>query len=283
LAGSTLKVKIMKSFILVFVHFVSLLAVGQTTEHDEVKFLLEYKLVYSDESKNLNSPKNETFILKRGSFSSTFESLNQSKKDSIKRNFKGHDRNALFREVQSVPRSHFKYRILKDSKQNKVKTIDNLYFSRENFLYEEVMPLMKWEIKNEKKTLLGLPCQLATTSFSGRNYNAWFTTEIPISDGPYKFHGLPGMILEISDTDKHYVFSCISIKKAKPGETIRFDESNTYKTTKKQYFKIFNDFVKNPNPENTGVASLFNNNTEMVVEFKKMIQEKDNPIELVVK
>lgn len=53
----------------------------------------------------------------------------------------------------------------------------------------------------------------ATTVFRGRTYEAWFTPDIPVSDGPWKFSGLPGLILEVHDSKNHYVFSCIGIRK----------------------------------------------------------------------
>ena len=42
---------------------------------------------------------------------------------------------------------------------------------------------------------------------------AWFTSEIPISEGPWKFHGLPGLIVKLHDTKRHYEFELVSFKK----------------------------------------------------------------------
>lgn len=56
-----------------------------------------------------------------------------------------------------------------------------------------------WKIHNEKRTIGNYQCNKATTEFRGRNYTAWFTNQIPVDYGPYKFFGLPGLILEISD------------------------------------------------------------------------------------
>ena len=61
---------------------------------------------------------------------------------------------------------------------------------------------INWEIKNESKAILGYNCQLAKGSFRGRTYSAYFTTEIPIRNGPQKFDGLPGIILEVVSDDK---------------------------------------------------------------------------------
>lgn len=76
----------------------------------------------------------------------------------------------------------------------------------------EPIPQLDWEISSETKKIGNFTCQMATTEFRGRNYTAWFTTDIPISDGPWKFSGLPGMILEVSSDDGQYAFLFKSIE-----------------------------------------------------------------------
>ena len=68
-----------------------------------------------------------------------------------------------------------------------------------------------WKIMDDTMTILGYPCQKAVTNFRGRQYNAWFTNLIPLSTGPWKFYGLPGLILNIHDTDNYFTFQCSSI------------------------------------------------------------------------
>lgn len=56
-----------------------------------------------------------------------------------------------------------------------------------------------WTLVKEEKEVAGLSCQKATTSFRGREYTVWYTTSIPISVGPWKFNGLPGLIVSVTD------------------------------------------------------------------------------------
>ena len=70
-----------------------------------------------------------------------------------------------------------------------------------------------WDIPNlETDTILGYPCMLATTNFRGRTYSAWFTLEIPINDGPWKFYGLPGLILKVEDSEGIFTFNAIGLE-----------------------------------------------------------------------
>ena len=80
------------------------------------------------------------------------------------------------------------------------------------FEYTENSLLMKWSITNESKTIHGYQCRKAITSFRGREWTAWYTVEIPVAEGPWKFSGLPGLILEASDAKQHYSFSCTGIE-----------------------------------------------------------------------
>ncbi|MBQ9711993.1 MAG: GLPGLI family protein [Bacteroidales bacterium] len=60
--------------------------------------------------------------------------------------------------------------------------------------------------------ILGYRCMKASTFYGGRHYTAYFTPEIPISDGPWKFHGLPGMILKVSDDEGDFTYEAISLE-----------------------------------------------------------------------
>ena len=81
------------------------------------------------------------------------------------------------------------------------------------YWYTESSPVFEWKLLDGQKKVLGYSCQKATCRFRGREYVAWYATDIPLRYGPYKFGGLPGLILEISDTQNDYKWKCIAIKK----------------------------------------------------------------------
>lgn len=70
----------------------------------------------------------------------------------------------------------------------------------------------EWKILPEKQKIGEWQCQKATASYLGREWTAWFTTDIPVQDGPYVFHGLPGLIVKISDINNDYTFELEGVK-----------------------------------------------------------------------
>ena len=115
-----------------------------------------------------------------------------------------------------------------------------------NYRYKESYPIdFNWQLCNEHKNILSYNCQKATCTFRGRNYTAWFTSEIPIQNGPYKFGGLPGLILQISDDKNHYVFDCIGIQKPKyivPIKLFKWTYSDmTRDKLNKSLIKVYNN------------------------------------------
>ena len=78
---------------------------------------------------------------------------------------------------------------------------------------KEVTPAINWKISEEWKTILGYKCRKATANFRGRNYESWFTKELPIVDGPWKFKTLPGLVLQIEDAAGQVKLYAVNIEK----------------------------------------------------------------------
>lgn len=63
--------------------------------------------------------------------------------------------------------------------------------------YEELFSEIVWDVvEDSTRTILDYQCIMATTDYHGRKWTVWFTPEIPMQDGPWKFRGLPGVALE---------------------------------------------------------------------------------------
>jgi len=80
------------------------------------------------------------------------------------------------------------------------------------FYIEDGIDLFDWELKNEKKEILGHECKRAEVSFRGDRYIAYYAPDVPISNGPWKFHGLPGLILDVRSADNIFRLIAKSIE-----------------------------------------------------------------------
>ena len=97
---------------------------------------------------------------------------------------------------------------------------------------EEALPPSNWELMQDS-TMLGFRVIAAKGFFFGREWTAWFCPEIPVSDGPYKFSGLPGLIFRVVSSDQHFIIEIASIEKAGKGRTVfnipQFDQVSSTK------------------------------------------------------
>lgn len=110
---------------------------------------------------------------------------------------------------------------------------------------------MKWKIQKETKTLGNYLLKRATATFGGRDWTAWFSSEIPISEGPYKFRGLPGLILFIEDSKQNFIFSFSRNENlSKTFDTNEFLENHygmkALKVNEKNWKKLNLEFFNDP-------------------------------------
>ncbi|MEO6541272.1 MAG: GLPGLI family protein [Ferruginibacter sp.] len=83
--------------------------------------------------------------------------------------------------------------------------------NKENYLFNDTL-MPHWIIINKDTILNDIKCKKATTIFKGRSYTAWFSLIHSIPLGPYKFRGLPGLIIKIEDAKKMICYELQSIK-----------------------------------------------------------------------
>lgn len=80
------------------------------------------------------------------------------------------------------------------------------------FYIKDSLNVMEWELNEKFDVILGYTCQEATSSYGGRTYRAYFTSEIPIPNGPWRFHGLPGLILKVESIDSAFKLEATSLE-----------------------------------------------------------------------
>ncbi|WP_299129211.1 GLPGLI family protein [uncultured Winogradskyella sp.] len=93
-------------------------------------------------------------------------------------------------------------------KNNTLKYNDVIY--EDEYYYEETIN-HSWELKDEEMDIKGYSCRKAITNYGGREWEAWYTLDLPINAGPYKFKGLPGLILKLTDSTGSYNFDFYAI------------------------------------------------------------------------
>ncbi|RYF41361.1 MAG: GLPGLI family protein, partial [Cytophagaceae bacterium] len=103
--------------------------------------------------------------------------------------------------------------------------------------YEDKLGKLSWEILSGTDTVAGYACQKAQLKFRGRTYTAWFSTDIPINEGPWKFSGLPGLILKAEDTDQLFSFTLIGMMQPKTELPLLVTKSDYLKCTREEFNK----------------------------------------------
>lgn len=131
------------------------------------------------------------------------------------------------------------------------------------FLVEETTPI-DWKIAQDTKEILGLTCQKATGHFRGRDYEVWFTSQLPYNSGPWKLNGLPGLILEASDVKKEVVFTIESFQSQQLARTVIAYPPNATKVSKKE-FTAYQDAIMKDRRATVGSSAVISPNGNITV------------------
>lgn len=204
--------KIVAFFVLLF----TAVSYGQTT-----RFV--YGTLVNPDSINLVSMKSERTFLDVKGDRSLFISENKLKRDSLFMAFRSEAKENDKKEEKDFSKmegkrhfepTFFEYFITKTIPEQKVNYYEKA--AGKQIYYQEDRPV-KWEVSNVVEKQNGYSAQKAVAEFGGRVWTAWFTKEIPLSDGPYKFSGLPGLIVKLEDDKGDYKFDLakkITVKNA---------------------------------------------------------------------
>jgi GLPGLI family protein len=233
-----------------------------------------YKLTYKLDSTNLDESKSEYMLLFTGDDLSKFSSRAITLANPIVRNG-----NTAHTSREAV--TDFQYVILKNRLENKLFFTRTI--SRDQFYYTQEMNQFEWEILPEKKKIKDFEVQKAKTSFAGRDYIAWFTSEIPIPDGPYKFSGLPGLILELEDTQQHYVFEFFGLEKLRPKLKYKINLNQYAETNKTELYTVWKRYMEDPwgyAPIPPNITISEETKKKYAESFKERFAKRNNRIEL---
>ncbi|MBQ3610561.1 MAG: GLPGLI family protein, partial [Bacteroidaceae bacterium] len=156
----------------------------------------------------------------------------------------GASQETITQHAQAYGYSSVSYQIFKNHPMGKVTTIDRL--ATTNILCEEDNECPEWQLHSDTMTILSYPCQKATCRFRGRDYTAWYTMEVPVSDGPWKLYGLPGLILKAEDSRGHFSFTCTGLEQSRDAKPILIHTKGREKLSRKELDKMYERFYSDP-------------------------------------
>ena len=214
---------------------------------DTTRFAVSYRMLYQQRPEN-EHPMEDLLLLQVGRNVTKFYSYKTWQTDSLVRvtppeqvmanlgSFHGGVRDVLFR----------------DRKAGRLTHTDQI--GMDHLLYTEPLPAIDWELTDGEQTILGYACRRATCTFRGRSDEAWYAPEIAVSAGPWKFGGLPGLILAIKDDAGVLDLEATGVEQRV--EPIRKTDRNYLKTNRKKYLDLKQKAMTDPVGYLTGNSNV---------------------------
>ncbi|MCU4176399.1 GLPGLI family protein [Carboxylicivirga sp. N1Y90] len=226
---------------------------------DQSEYIAEYAYIVQEDSANADKTRHYSMALYIGEKYSKFEHIGHYYRDSLKQASRQSGNNEassydVFSKTSNKPSSGLlnRYRIIKQTDNDSILLTEGTINFTDRIKVEEIIKFDWHLVKSKIQTINGFVCHKATTQFRGRNYTAWYTLEIPISDGPYKFKGLPGLIVKIEDKQKQHMFELVKIERSNSFKKI-YTKSENYQVVSMQNYHRYKK------AENLKFIELFNN------------------------
>ena len=242
---------------------------------DSANLIINYSLIWKEDTNNLDNTRQEDMILILGNKTSLFLSKNFYRFFLLGQKAEKEGRLNEFLDGQDISnyRSRFTYKIFKNYPIGRITYEDKVMPS---FLqYDEDINIFKWQLTNLIDTIGDYVTHCAYTNYGGRHWVAWYSTDIPINDGPYKFRGLPGLIIRLYDDKKHYVFDMVSMEHSDEPILIKYIDMGWVQISRSEFLKAQENFrfdIINRAKE----AEINNEGQQRAV---KAMLKRNNPIE----
>ena len=257
------------------------LTIAQVFDHkylrlDKAKYLVEYSQKAIPDSTDPELVRGGTMCLFVGDSISLYMSRSRYMIDTILRRITNRDEYREYLRNPNRPHTATLYMIYKNFQGEKITTIEPIL--TDTYKYVESFSAINWKIEDETSVINTYKVQKATCRFGGRNWVAWFCADIPINDGPYKFCGLPGLIVKLNDTRDYYTYTLQKIEIPEQSIFIDFQDRSYIESTKEGFFEARRLLLENSLTilKEAGAAS----NTMQTA--ARNIAKKNNPIELNV-
>lgn len=181
--------------------------------------------------------------------------------DSIESTPEGFERFNMFKRVyyekkqqHLIPRVDGSFYISKSFKNKKIRTYDVASGTR--FKWDENLVELHWNVTDSCKNIMGYECFMAQTYFHGRGWTVWFSPEIPVGDGPWKLHGLPGLILEAVCDGGQYHFVAEALQTVKNPYYGIYSEDNWDPISATGFWQLRRSCLENPSHAASSSANV---------------------------
>lgn len=202
------------------------------------------------------------YILLTDGVTSKFYSPKTEYIDSIESTPEGFEKFNTYKRVcyekkqqNLIPRVDGSFYIIKYFGNKSMRTYDVASGTR--FKWNESIKPVSWNIGDSTKNILGYECFMASADFHGRKWTAWFAPEIPVGDGPWKLHGLPGLILEAMCEGGQYHFAATGLQQSDKAFYGIYSENNWEPISGNDFWKLRRECLENPSRTfNSGQATI---------------------------
>ncbi|MDQ1162031.1 GLPGLI family protein [Chryseobacterium sp. SORGH_AS 447] len=251
---------------------------SQTIDKDSLKGEFTYLLKYKPNTLNQDYVISELYSLQIGDDRAFFISENALKFDSLF--MAKYNKNKDVIDLSDIPVSKSNFLIIQ--KNNNIQFYESIGMT---LLSYDSPVIDNWKLINETKVINSILCKKAEVRYKGRDWNAWYTTEIPFPYGPYKFSGLPGLIVKISDKTGDYDFELVkSISSTElKGKVVTVSEryyKNSKNVTKKELSQARTNFRENARYQLESMGTVFSQNQKERQKAVSTQKKGSNPIEL---
>lgn len=273
-----MKVQHKKLLLLIF-YLVFISSNCQTKKIDSLRGDFTYLMQYRINKLSPDYIIKELFSLQITDNKAFFSSVNRLKLDSaFSSQIKGNSSNINL-DSRNLPQSRSNFLIIQTNN-------DIQYYGdvRTTTLSYNSPVIDNWKLINETKVIDSIVCNKAEVNYKGRDWIAWYAPEIPFFYGPYKFNGLPGLIIKITDKTGDYDFELVKSTPSTKlrGKTVIINESrykNAKLVTKKEFIEARSNFRKNIKYELESMGTILSDSNQ-----KTRIDETEkpgyNPLEL---
>lgn len=161
--------------------------------------------------------------------------------------------------------------------KRKINSFDNENFIniKNGYYTFKTTDKINWTIADEIKKVENYTLQKATAKFGGRSWTAWFCKDIPFNEGPFKLRGLPGLIFELSDAKKNFLYTLVKSRELpEVSSTSDFLESSfgnkAIPINEKQKHKLLMEFYNDPFAFERNNISKSNNDLRININGKEI-------------